>query len=103
MIRTIFFLVLVGAVALGAAWVADQQGNVVLVLNNWRIETSFAVLMLGLLGVVAAAMLLWVVIRDLWGLPRRLNAARHPRRHVRGRQSVTQGLIAIGAGDHRAA
>lgn len=103
MIRIIFFLFLVGVVALGAAVVADQTGDVTLSWSNWRIDTSLPVLALAFLLVLCAAMLAWAIIRSFLRAPERLRKLRRERRQARGRNAVTQGLIAIGTGDHFAA
>lgn len=103
MIRIILFLFLVGVVALGAAVIADQTGDVTLSWSVWRIDTSLPVLVLALLVVVFAAMLVWAIIRSFLNAPERLRKLRRERRHAKGRNAITQGLIAIGTGDHFAA
>lgn len=103
MIRIILFLFLVGAVALGAAVVADQTGDVTLAWSNWRVETSVPVLALAFLVVVFVAMLVWSMVSGVLGTPERIRRMRYNRRHARGRHAITQGLIAIGTGDHFAA
>lgn len=103
MIRIILFLFLVGVVALGAAVVADQTGDVTLSWSVWRIDTSLPVLILALLVIVFAAMLVWAIIRSFLNAPERLRKLRRERRHAKGRNAITQGLIAIGTGDHFAA
>ena len=57
MIRIILFLALIAALAAGAAWVADQPGDVVLSWSGWRAETSLPVFVLGI-GIVVAVPLL---------------------------------------------
>ncbi|MGL5168986.1 MAG: heme biosynthesis HemY N-terminal domain-containing protein [Afipia sp.] len=103
MIRIILFLFLVGVVALGAAVIADQTGDVTLSWSVWRIDTSLPVLILALLVIVFAAMLVWAIIRSFLNAPERLRKLRRERRHAKGRNAITQGLIAIGTGDHFAA
>ena len=44
MIRVVLFLVVVGALAVGAAWLADRPGDVVVTWQGLRIETSLMVL-----------------------------------------------------------
>jgi HemY protein len=97
------FLVLIALAAAGAAWVADQTGDVVLSWSGWRIETTLPVFALALGVAVVAAMLAWAVIRALWRTPERIRRHRHERRHARGRHAITQGLLAIGHGDSTAA
>ena len=55
MIRIILFLALIAALAAGAAWVADQPGDVVLSWGGWRAETTLPVFVLGIGIVVAVA------------------------------------------------
>jgi HemY protein len=103
MIRIVLFLFLVGVVALGAAVIADQTGDVTLSWSVWRIDTSLPVLVLALLVIVFAAMLVWAIIRSFLRAPERLRRLRRERRQAKGRNAITQGLLAIGTGDHFAA
>ncbi|OQW55888.1 MAG: hypothetical protein A4S14_11465 [Proteobacteria bacterium SG_bin9] len=103
MIRIIVFLILIAAAALGAAWVADQAGTVNLVWRGWRIETTLPVFA-AILGVTfAVAAIAWAIIRGVWRTPDRMRRAQRERRVARGRQAVTDGLLAIGHGDSNAA
>ena len=43
MIRIVAFLILIALLALGAAWVADQTGDVVLNWGPWRIAMTLPV------------------------------------------------------------
>jgi HemY protein len=103
MIRIILFLFLVGIVALGAAVIADQTGDVTLTWSTWRIETSLPVLVLAFAVAVLAAMLVWAVIRSVLNTPERVRRLRRDRRQRKGRHAITQGLLAVGTGDHFAA
>ena len=103
MIRIILFLVLIALAAAGAAWVADQTGDVVLSWGGWRIETSLPVFALALGVIIVAAMLAWGSLRALWRTPQRIRRSRRERRHARGRHAITHGLLAIGHGDSTAA
>ena len=103
MYRIILFLALIALAAAGAAWVADQTGDVVLSSGGWRVETSLPVFALALGVTVVAAMLAWSMLRGLWRTPQRIKRARRERRHARGRHAITHGLLAIGHGDSVAA
>ena len=103
MFRIILFLLLVAIAAAGAAFVADQGGDVVLSSGGWRIETSLPVFALGLVIALVVAMLAWSVLRALWRLPETVRRTRRGRRHARGRHAITHGLLAVGHGDARAA
>src|ERR1700736_5863108 len=103
MVRIILFLVLIALAAVGAAWVADQTGDVTLSWGRWRIETSLPVFALISGIVMVAAIMLWTILRGLWRTPERIQRGRRERRHARGRQAITHGLLAIGHGDSSAA
>ena len=103
MYRIILFLVLIALAATGAAWVADQTGDVVLSWDGWRVHTTLPVFALALGAAIAAAVLAWSILRALWRLPEQIRRGRRERRHARGRHAITQGLLAIGHGDSTAA
>src|SRR5436305_1633821 len=103
MYRSVLFLLLIAAAALGAAWVADQTGNVILTWDGWRIETSLPVFALAVGVTIVAAMLMWSILRGLWRTPGKIRRSRRERRHARGRHAITHGLLAIGHGDASAA
>ncbi|MDP3693948.1 heme biosynthesis protein HemY [Bradyrhizobium sp.] len=103
MYRIILYLVLIALAAAGAAWVADQGGDVALNWGGWRVQTSVPVFALALGVAMVAIMLVWALLRGLWHTPERLRQRRRERRRARGRQAITQGLLAIGHGDSTAA
>ncbi|HEV7636116.1 MAG TPA: heme biosynthesis HemY N-terminal domain-containing protein, partial [Bradyrhizobium sp.] len=99
MYRIILFLVLIALAAAGAAWVAEQTGDVTLAWGGWRLATSLPVFALALGVTIVAAMLAWSILRALWRTPERIRRGRRERRHARGRHAITHGLLAIGHGD----
>jgi HemY protein len=103
MYRIILFLLLIALAAAGAAWVADQTGDVVLSWSGWRIETTLPIFALALGVAIVAAMLAWAILRALWRMPEKLRRSRRERRAARGRHAVTHGLLAIGHGNAAAA
>ncbi|HRO01069.1 heme biosynthesis protein HemY [Nitrobacter sp.] len=103
MLRIILFLVLIALSALGATWIADQTGTIVLSWDVWRIETTLPVFALGLGLLIVASLVVWSVVHGLWQAPTRMRRARRERRIARGRDAITRGLLAIGYGDAAAA
>ncbi|MBP0111431.1 heme biosynthesis protein HemY [Bradyrhizobium vignae] len=99
MLRIVLFLVLIALAAAGAAWVADQPGDLVLTAGGFRISTTLPrfVFLLGLFAV--AVVLLWSILTMIWRTPGRLRRRRHEKRQARGRHAITHGLLAIGHGD----
>jgi HemY protein len=103
MYRIILFLLLIALAAAGAAWVADQTGDVVLSWGGVKIVTTLPVFALALAVTVVAAMLAWSLLRALWRMPEKIRRGRRERRHARGRHAITHGLLAVGHGDAGAA
>jgi HemY protein len=103
MYRIILFLLLIALAAAGAAWVADQTGDVTLSWGGLKVATSLPVFALALGVTVVAAMLAWSILRGLWRMPEKIRRGRRERRHARGRHAITHGLLAIGHGDPTAA
>ncbi|WP_398484561.1 heme biosynthesis HemY N-terminal domain-containing protein [Tardiphaga sp.] len=99
MIRIVAFLILIALLAAGAAWVADQTGDVVLSWGGWTMATSLPVFVLVLGLVIVAGMLLVWLIFGVWRAPSRYRRHRRNKRQARGRHAITQGLLAIGQGD----
>jgi HemY protein len=103
MARLVVFLVAIALAAAGAAWIAEQSGDVALSWGGWRVHTTLPVFVLGLGILAVAAILLWSILRGLWRTPAKVRRARRERRHARGRHAITHGLLAIGHGDSSAA
>ena len=59
MTRIVLFLIVVGALSLGVAWLADRPGDVVIVWQGLRIETSLMVLGAGLIAALAVLLALF--------------------------------------------
>jgi HemY protein len=103
MYRIILFLLLVALAASGAAWLADQPGEVLFPWAGGLAHVTLLEFATAFGAAVVAAMFGWTVLRALWRLPEKIRRARRERRHARGRHAITQGLLAIGHGDSSAA
>ena len=103
MIRVIVFLIIVGALALGVAWLADRPGDVVITWQGLRIETSLMVLGAALLAAVVALLIVFSLVRAIVRSPFALSRMLRRRRGVHAYQAISNGLIAVGAGDIAAA
>jgi HemY protein len=103
MIRVVLFLVVVGALSFGFAWLADQQGGLVLTWHAKQFETSLPVAASALLAAMAALGFLFVVVRAIVLSPVTLARLLRNRRGVRAYEAISHGLIAVGSGDIEAA
>lgn len=99
MIKGLFFLLVILALAAGIGWVADQPGLVSLVWLDWQVETTTPVLA----GAVFVLILLAVFLYRFWvslkQVPRVIGAAWKRDRRRKGYLALTRGMVAIAAGD----
>ncbi len=103
MIRVLVYLVIVFLVAAGAAWLADRPGEVVLHWQGYEIRTSLLLAAAGILAIMAVIAILWGLLRAIFRAPRSFGSYLGRRRRDRGYRALTAGIIAVGAGDARAA
>lgn len=99
MTRIVVFLVFVGALALGAAWIADRPGEIVMTWQNWRVSTSVTVAVIAFLVALFLAILIWTLIRFVIKSPDLVSLFFRERRKTRGWRAITHGMIAIGSGN----
>lgn len=103
MFRILFFLILVFALALGGAWLAERPGTIDIDWSALGLQLSttttvaVAVLALGLVAVI----ILWTLLRGFFRLPLAIRAERDRARRERGLRALADGLIAVGAGDQK--
>ena len=103
MIRVLLFLALVAVLALGVVWMADRPGDVAIVWQGYRIETSVMVAVVAVALVALLAVLVWSIVRTILRSPDLIAMFLSHRRGVRGYLAISRGLIAVGAGDAAAA
>ena len=103
MTRLLIVLALLAAATAGAAWVADRPGTVALDWLGESIEltTTEALIVAG--GALICAVVLLDLVRGLILAPRRLSRRSAARRRERGLEAVSDGLVAVAAGDGRGA
>ena len=102
--RRVFLLF--GLIAAGAAlaiWFADRPGMVTLQWAGFRFDTSVGVLFALVAVIAISAAAVYRFWRFLRRAPRNLAAARRARRRRRGYRFLTQGMVAVAAGDSREA
>lgn len=99
MIRVVLYLVVVGLLALGVAWFADRPGEVAVIWQGLRIETSVTVAIAAFIAMLVVCMLVWSILRGIIRSPRRFSEYWSRRRSEQGHQAITRGMLAVGAGD----
>jgi len=103
MIRVFWFFLLVGLLAAGAAWLADRPGDLVLNWLGYRIEVSMMTAAALLLILVGASMFLWSLTTGLFAAPGAVTGVLRARRKDKGYTALSQGMIAVSAGNAREA
>jgi len=96
---TLWFLLKLAILVAAAIWIADRPGHVSFDWLGWRVDTSIGVLLAALLLLMALA----AIVYRIWGVivrgPRRLKERRGERQRLKGYRALTQGMVAVAAGD----
>jgi HemY protein len=103
MIRVLVFLVLAGLLALGVVWLADRPGEVAITWLDYHADLSVMVMVAAMVVIAIVAVILWSLLRFLLRSPQLFRLALRERKRRKGFDAISRGLIAIGAGDARAA
>src|SRR5215471_14403914 len=99
MFRAIVFLVVVIVVAAVIGWVGVRPGEVSVVWLGHHIDAPIRVLLLAAFLLVAIAILLWSLWRLVTRSPRHFARARADGRRRKAYRALTQGMVAVAAGD----
>ncbi|HZB94146.1 MAG TPA: heme biosynthesis HemY N-terminal domain-containing protein, partial [Stellaceae bacterium] len=92
-------IIVILLVAVAAGFFASEPGSVTLTWQGWRIDTSVAVLVFGVVLLAMLAAALFHLLRKLLGGPRAFMRARREKRRREGYRALTQGMVAVAAGD----
>ena len=99
MFRILFFVVLVFALGLGFAWLAERPGELVVTFGGYQYQVTLMVAAVLVTAIVAAVMFTWWLVRGIWNSPYTIARYFRVRRRDRGYQALSTGMIAAGAGD----
>lgn len=97
--RALPAILVLAAITAGAVFIADRPGTVTLTWQGWRVDTSVAVLLFGVALIAVVAALLFHLLRKILGGPKAFLRGRRERRRRRGYRALTQGMVAVAAGD----
>ena len=103
MIRALWFLLKVAVVIAAAIWLADRPGTVSVHWLGYAVEAPFWVALLVTIVALGIAALGYRLIRALIRTPYRIRRHSRVRRRERGYRALTQGMVAIAAGDAQTA
>jgi HemY protein len=103
MVKLLWRFGLLLLIGLGFAWLADRPGSVSIRWLGRDIEMSVVVAAVILLAGLALTLFLWGLVRQLWRSPRTAKEYLRFRKHRKGYESLSRGIIAAGAGDAQGA
>lgn len=103
MLKLLWRFLLLVLLAITFAWLADRPGSITI---NWlgrEIEMSVVIAAAAAIILVAALLFTWNLARQLWRSPRAAREYWRFRKHRKGYEALSKGLIAASAGDALAA
>lgn len=103
MIKLLWRVALLVLLALGFAWLADRPGSVTIRWLGREIEMSVVVGVTIAVVTLAVLVFVWGVVRRLWRSPTAAREFWRFRKHRKGYEALSKGIIAAGAGDAQAA
>ncbi len=103
MIRVLLYIVVVFLLAAGFVWLAERPGALLIDWQGYEIRTSVMVAVVAAGVLIALIAILWSLLRAVLRMPQAVGNFFGARRRDRGYRALSRGMIAVGAGDKRAA
>jgi HemY protein len=97
--RTLPAFVVALLIAAGAGILAAHPGTVSLSWEEWHLDTSVGVLVTAVVMLAMLSAAFFHLLRRILGGPRAFLRARRERRRRQGYRALTQGMVAVAAGD----
>jgi len=99
MIRLIVYIALSLLVTAGAAWLISLQGTVTIDMAGYRLQPGLGAVALALILTIIVSIAIWAVIRRILEAPKRLARIARQRRKDLGVEALSDGFIALQAGN----
>lgn len=99
MLRVIVWVLGLALFVAIAVWMSDRPGNVSLTWQGWQIDTSVAFLVICVLLFSIFVAILYRIWTGLRHVPGILGAKRRNSRREKGFRTLSQGMVAVAAGD----
>lgn len=103
MIRALWFMAKVAVVIAIAIWLAERPGTLTVEWQGFVVNTTMAMAVLATVVALGAAALLYRLYRAIRTAPSNLADYSRSRRREKGYRALTQGLVAVAAGDPQTA
>ncbi len=99
MVRLVLFLIGVAGLAAALSWLADRPGSINIEWQGYTANPTVFHAVIGIALLLALTLVAWSIIRQIWQSPSNIGNFFLKRRNKRGLESLSSGMIAIGAGD----
>jgi HemY protein len=103
MFRLLIFLAALALGAWGLSWLADNPGAVTLTWRGVEYQVSLMLALGAVLALAVALSIVWAVLTFIFRIPSLVSLASRARKREKGFVALSRGMIAVGAGDARAA
>ena len=103
MIRFLILLAVLFAIAFGFQIIAGTAGEVTLTLGDASYAVDVTTAIIALIALLAFALVAFFLVRAILRAPHRMARGMRRRNAERGREALSQGLIAVASGDLRTA
>ncbi len=104
MIKLLVRFAILAALAFAFTWMADQPGTMSVTWLGYQIEEIPVYLMIGLFVLLFFVLwFAWWLIRLIFGFPSSVGDVFRARRHRKGIEALSKGMVAVSAGDAQSA
>ena len=103
MFRLLIFLAALALAAGGLSWLADNPGIVTLTWRGVEYEVSLTLALAAVAALALALSIVWGLLRFVFRIPSLVSLSARASKREKGYFALTRGMIAVGAGDARAA
>lgn len=97
--RALLYAVKIAILVAVAIWLAERPGSVAIDWLGYRIETHIGILLLAVLIFAVLVALLYRAWRAIYRTPKELGRALEENKRRKGFKALTQGMVAVAAGD----
>lgn len=97
--RFLWYAIELAVAIVAAVWLAERPGAVVIEWQGWRVDSSVGMLAAFVLLAAVVTALLYRLWRFVRRAPSQARDLRHERRRAAGYKALTQGMVAVAAGD----
>ncbi len=103
MFRLLMFLAALGLAAWGLMWLSDNPGVVRIAWHGVEYKVSLMLALEAVAVLAVAFSIVWAILRFVFKIPSLVAGGAQSRRREKGLLALSRGMIAVSAGDARAA